>query len=459
MHFCCRPSFKFFSWHTSLLGLIGCITMCFVINPIYASVAISSCLVLVIVLHMRDLPPLWGSISQALIFHQVRKYLLRLDSRKAHVKFWRPQMLLMVANPRACCELIDFVNDMKKGGLYVLGHVKVGDFDQEFLDPCMQEYPRWQNLVDQLKVKAFIELTLARSIREGLHHLVRISGLGGMKPNTICFGFYDNALPQDSFAKKEKQAPKRKLKFYGGLSGSDNWARLSDAFSELRTAGLKKSLGVDEYVRMVGDSLKMNKNVCLFRYFSKLDKDMIMKNRGQMHVDIWPVNFFEPETAKYVDSTCLFMLQLACILHRVPGWKSKTRLRVFLCVNGQQEDTVKERKLSQLLKQLRIPGQIQLVSWEHLTAMVPGSSTDSGSDFVGHPRAVRYDLPVDYLQGVNDLVLRECRNTAVLFCYLPITPVDTNCHASYLTDLEILTRGLPPTVLVHGIHPVTSTIL
>ncbi|XP_064642404.1 solute carrier family 12 member 9-like isoform X2 [Lineus longissimus] len=449
-----RPTFKYFSWHTCLLGLIGSIVMTFLINPIFASVAIIICLFLIIVLHFRSLNVSWGSISQALIFHQVRKYLLLLDSRKEHVKYWRPQMLLLVSNPLSCGPLITFVNDIKKSGLYILGHVKVGEIDKMGKDPTLEEYPNWLQLIDILKVKAFVELTVSSSVRSGIHHLIRIAGLGGMKPNTVCLGFHDATTPQDVLF---KAAPRKKGLFVNVEDPTDILNR--DGFSRLRGLEDRKRLSGQEYVQCIQDVLKMQKNCCLFRHFQNFEKKAVVNSKRKMYIDAWPMNFFKPASVTYFDTSCLFLLQIACILHMVPGWKHNTTLRVFLCVDAREDDTLSiENKLDKLLQQLRILAEVKIIRWEHVTCLLDDNSiVESETDFGSNPD---FDyLPEDYVQGMNDLIKENSIDTAVTFCYLPAPPLSKNFFDHYLRQLEILTSDLPPTVLVHGLHPVTSTTL
>nr|XP_028560752.1 solute carrier family 12 member 9-like [Podarcis muralis] len=105
----------------------------------------------------------------------------------------------MVANPRGSSQLMKFINHLKKGGLFVLGHVEIGDLDTMPSDPIQAHYNFWLSLVDKLSIKAFVDLTLSPSVRQGTQHLLRITGLGGMKPNTLVLGFYDDCVPEDYF--------------------------------------------------------------------------------------------------------------------------------------------------------------------------------------------------------------------------------------------------------------------
>jgi hypothetical protein len=173
-------SIPIYSIYSCLVGVIGSLVMMFVISVMYSAVCLAACLLFIILFNFTSQPRYseWGSIGQALIFHQVRKYLLLMDVRKDHVKFWRPQILLMISNPKYNCALIDFINALKKSGLYILGHVYVADFDQlEVKDPSLTELPDWLSLIDHLKVKAFPEITVAKSVREGVCQLARISGI------------------------------------------------------------------------------------------------------------------------------------------------------------------------------------------------------------------------------------------------------------------------------------------
>lgn len=72
-----------------------------------------------------------------------------------------------------------------------------------------------------------------------------------------------------------------------------------------------------------------------------------------------------PELCTQLDSTSLFMLQLACILNMVSVWKRAT-VRVFLCTDTADitENDRRKARLDELLAELRIQARTILVPME-----------------------------------------------------------------------------------------------
>ena len=91
-----RPSFQYFKWWTAAIGALVSAATMFFVDGIYATACVMTLVFLFLVIHYTTPPKAWGDVSQSLIYHQVRKYLLRL--RQDHVKFWRPQ----VSSPSNC---------------------------------------------------------------------------------------------------------------------------------------------------------------------------------------------------------------------------------------------------------------------------------------------------------------------------------------------------------------------
>ncbi|KAE8229291.1 hypothetical protein CF326_g5743 [Tilletia indica] len=183
-----RPSFRYFNLWTSGGGALACLVAMFFTNAVLAVLCIVIEVLLFVAIHVFSPPKPWGDVTRNLHYHIVRKYLLRIDERKGHVKYWRPQLLLLANNPRTEWNLIIFCNSLKKGALYVLGHVIKGDFS-ECLPELRRQQIAWLKLVDISGIKSFVDVVIARDEREGARNLILSCGLGGMRPNVVVLGF------------------------------------------------------------------------------------------------------------------------------------------------------------------------------------------------------------------------------------------------------------------------------
>ncbi|KAK9331982.1 amino acid permease-domain-containing protein [Lipomyces starkeyi] len=362
-----RPSFHYFNSVTALAGGLFCIATMFVVDGIYASIIIGVLIGLFIIIHYVTPPKTWGDVSQSLIYHQVRKYLLRL--RQDHVKFWRPQVLLFVHDPRSSWNLIHFCNSLKKGALYILGHVVVMDDFQGGLAEMRRLQSAWIKLRDISTVKAFVQMAADPDFVWGARNIVMQAGLGGMKPNIAVLGFFDVGSYRARMAA-------------GGLTPVTTKAEsrpelLQHSFKRkvnidsLPTDNIKPgtSMSVTQYVNIIEDLLAMQINVAIARGFSELELPyswIPKESRQKKYIDLWPIqmsaHLLEPNGEGSVLSTNFdtytLILQLGAILRTVPAWKKiyKTRVVVFV---EYQEDVEEERgRVKTLLDNLRIEAEI-----------------------------------------------------------------------------------------------------
>lgn len=367
-----RPSFKYFNSKTAFTGGFVSVLAMYLVDGVSATSVIICLIFLILMIHYSTPPLKFGDISQLLIYHQVRKYLLRLKLQMS-VKYWRPQILLLCDDPRTSWNLIGFCNHLKKGGLYILGHVVLLDDDAlqmkgvnlEFNVQSFKEVQKqknaWVKLRDLARIKAFVQIAIGPSLPWGVRNVFLGSGLGGMKPNITVIGFYD-------FHKRGVELPM----FPTGLN------------LELPTDDCRKEqkVTIKQWVQIVEDLIVMQATVAVAANFKNFDlpvceKKWFEKKPGKnsaksKYVDLYPIQMSSIcllEDGKSVLSTNFdtytLILQLGYILSTVDEWKENGyKLRIIAFVETKSEEEDERRRLTELLESLRIVAELKIVCFQ-----------------------------------------------------------------------------------------------
>jgi len=321
---------------------------------------------------------------------------------------------------------------MKKGGLYVIGTNVSGDLS----NPGMAEWLEnqqlaWLSLVELLGVKAFIETTVDKNIRNGLQNLILTAGLGGMTPNTVVMGFYDQSEPKN-FLEDPTALPKKKNLFLKLRRHRDDDRGYVDRFKDMRVND-EGRITPEDYIGVITDALSLRKNVCLMRNFQSLQRPVVGQ---QQFIDVWPI---APDTNynSHIedDTTSMFILQLSCILHMVGTWGT-TSLRVMATSPTEELGATEKVQLKGILQILRIEADVHSVIMPDIL--------------------LKETTTIDRYKILNNAIRENSHNTLVTFLYLPEPPANPTQYTEYLEQLSAVTDDLPPTLLVRGLSRVTT---
>eukprot|EP00043_Microstomoeca_roanoka_P027038 m.13406 g.13406 ORF g.13406 m.13406 type:complete len:675 (-) comp7264_c0_seq1:18-2042(-) len=490
-----RPTFKYYSWPTALLGACLNIIVMFYLNWIYALVTLACMAALYTYLTFFGPITDWGDVTNELIYHQVRKYLLRLSTAQAHSKYWKPNLLILASGCDA--GLLAFCNALKKGGLMVVGQVLTGHHE-DLQDVSLEIRDAWNAFIKHHRLKSFVHTTTSTEPNLAYRVLMDTSGLGGLVVNTVVVPFHE-------ISGKTTTARMEDLEHTGVETYEQLLAHLKSA-SEHRdmVPAWKRNLPLGSpvhFCELLNDVLAYHKNCIVARNFA----DGIVGSKGRIYthtsnrpnVDVWifgswtvndhkrTMSFPEPGNnsvssdpedggeipeADASGPICFsglvaLLIQLGQIftVSRIGAGglrkqRSTHRLRIFHLANIFSDEHVAEslaaeEQMHEFCKQGRVTvdkGNIKIFTLHDLRRAVPEYHAYI-SDHCGG-QVNRLETLPSSLQALilNTLMKQHSSNSCQLFVPMPSpprTPTEASADA-YIQLLNKLSFQLPPVALV-----------
>ncbi|KAJ6240776.1 solute carrier family 12 [Anaeramoeba flamelloides] len=388
-----RPSFKYYSKWTALVGTILCVVAMFFIDYIASLITFFILGAIFKYLSLRDLDVNWGPAHDSQQYLTALKGVQKLSKLKVHTKTYRPQFLLLSQMDRLeeKQSTVKFIsNDLKHGnGMFVVGQVIIGDkFDQEKNEST--EKIKYKNNKLLEGISCFTQSAISNTYYEGVYDFLSLTGLGNLKPNVINLNFLEEW----------------------------NSSRIVDS---------------DEFVDIINLGIQKKFGVTIFRNMEKMDF-------SQKHLGTIDVYWLSDDGG--------LTLLLGYLLTRHKQWKN-SNLRVFSHNIGSENQNVLEQNNTQnavkeMLKGFRIEAEPKIL--EGLLEEPSQKRTEKWKSL--NIKVGRYKARTKKFIKLSEVILENSRNAD--FVIISLTAPRNLDKLVYLSWLDILSKDLGPMVFVRG---------
>ncbi|MGB3536397.1 MAG: Na-K-Cl cotransporter [Microcoleaceae cyanobacterium] len=193
-----RPSFKV-HWFFSLLGVIGCLAVMFLIDPLSTIMAAIIVFAVYIWLERRELESAWGDVRQGVWMALVRMGVMQL-SYTPDSKNWRPHILTFSGAPTKRWHLVELASTFTHNRSFftVCTVLPSGSRDPrqcDEMEATLREY------LEKRGIQGFVRVITAADPFIGAEQLVNSYGIGPLVPNTVLLGDSQSAERRDSYCK------------------------------------------------------------------------------------------------------------------------------------------------------------------------------------------------------------------------------------------------------------------
>jgi len=455
-----RPSYKFYNHWVAFASVFLCLVIMFLLDPIWAGATIGITFLLGLYIYYRNPEANWGSSSQGQIFVDAVKQAHLLTETQDHVKNYRPKILAMTGNPGHRPALVDFANLLtKKVSLLICGHVLTGDsVSTTGLSNLKENVQMW--LKDHA-IRGFYLVNHSNTFEQGAKNCITMAGLGKLSPNLLLVGFKSDwkknlGLNTEFFntliCAFEQRLSVTILRVKDGFDYSNVIAAETSVVKEVPvTDDHSDDEGQGKPTLQPAAPVKTRKvSTAVYRTAENLP----LESKTMANIEM----FKDGKKTGYIDVWWLYddgglTLLLPYILTTRKQYKN-AKLRVFILANRNDQLDQQKIQMATLLAKFRIDYS-DVVVIPDITKKADPSTKAEFQELISD-----CGIPSDELDKELEKTNRHMRLAELLRTYssesemvvmtLPLPRKGHTNPALYMAWLDLMTKNLPPTLLIRG---------